>query len=74
MDVVNEHEPNSFDELANYFGSVKPVTLREFFDFWLSCNDQERAYFRRVDLSTGLDTGTTLNLWLYSRDLVKGIY
>lgn len=40
--------------LRNYFAEIKPVSLTEFKEFWNSCTDEEKDYYRAVDLSTGL--------------------
>ena len=46
---------NSFVQLIKYFShNSRPVSRDEFRDFWGACTFTERAYFRCVDLTTGL--------------------
>jgi hypothetical protein len=46
---------NSVAILAKYFSThEKPVVMTEFRDFWESCSDEDKQYFRTVNLKTGL--------------------
>lgn len=41
---------NNAAMLARYFGNV---TYEEFKDFWISLSEEEKDYYRLVDLDTG---------------------
>lgn len=48
---------NTTMDLIRYFQSEDPekiLKMKEFKDFWESCSDEEKVYFRNVDLATGL--------------------
>lgn len=47
---------NSKMQLMNFFG----VPPKEFEEFWLSLNADDRYYYRTTDLKTGLYKGATI--------------
>lgn len=48
-------EINNIGQIAKYFQTdEKFVTAQEFREFWDSMTEEEREYYRNVDLKTGL--------------------
>lgn len=46
---------NKMTDLMAYFSTEeRPVKVAEFNAFWKSCTDADKAYFKAVDLKTGL--------------------
>lgn len=44
---------NSVVQLMNFFGTPeRPVKPAEFREFWDACSDEEKAEFRKADLSS----------------------
>lgn len=43
---------NSVAQLKDYFSTPeKPVAAREMMDFWNSCSDEEKAYYKSAELT-----------------------
>ena len=47
---------NSLNELALYFG----ISTFEFWCFWKTLSEQDKIYFRAVDLRTGIASAYTM--------------
>lgn len=52
---MSDVKTNTPKALQEYFSTPeKKVTLKEYKDFWTALTDEEKDYYRRVDLTTGL--------------------